>query len=463
MWLPALSSQDTPPRTDGRRTAAEQPSENCHSCCQNLRDFWKRKMRVEQTLADATEWIEGEGLHTGARCRCRILPAPEGSGIVFCRRDADMFQIPAHIDYAANTTRFTMLQKDGISVMTVEHLLCALYAMRVDNAVVEIEGEEVPDLDGAALAFYNLLRKTGVKKQCRVAEVLFPTTKIVVEEDEGRITVEPSGGFEVRYVLHYQEGIEAEVCFDGNWRRLVPARTFCLQNEVEQLRAAGYGKGAKEGAVLVLDGRNKEDNEEAAKHKIIDFVGDMTLLGREVRGRFICERSGHRHNRRLCRMLADGMKEQKRQDVITAEDVMRVLPHRYPFLMVDKVLYMEAGRRAVGVKNVTINEPYFPGHFPTRPVMPGVLQIEAMAQLAGVLLLRDVECHGKLPFLMSIDGVKFRRPVVPGDQLVLEAEVVKMRSRSGEVATRALVDGKVVSEARIKFVIVEQGGNDGTD
>ena len=157
------------------------------------------------------------------------------------------------------------------------------------------------------------------------------------------------------------------------------------------------------------------------------------------------------------------MKEQTAREAITVEEVMRVLPHRYPFLMVDRVLYMEPGRRAVGVKNVTINEPYFQGHFPTRPVMPGVLQIEAMAQLAGVLLLRDVECNGKLPFLMSIDGVKFRRPVVPGDQLVLEAEVVKVRSRSGEVATRALVDGKVVSEARIKFMIVEQEGSDGTD
>jgi len=420
-------------------------------------------MRVERTLADATEWIEGDGLHTGAHCRCRILPAPEGSGIVFCRRDADMFQIPAHIDYAADTSRFTMLQKDGVSVMTVEHLLCALYAVGVDNAVVEIEGEEVPDLDGAALGFYNLLRKAGVRKQCRAAKLFCPTTRTVVEGDGGRVTVEPSGRFEVRYVLRYEEGIEAEAFFDGDWERLVSARTFCLEGEVERLRAAGYGRGAKEGAVLVLNGRNGEQNKEAAKHKIVDLVGDMTLLGCEIRARFLCERSGHKHNRRLCRMLADRMKEQTAQDVITVEDVMRVLPHRYPFLMVDKVLYMEPGRRAVGVKNVTINEPYFQGHFPARPVMPGVLQIEAMAQLAGVLLLRDMECHGKLPFLMSVDGVKFRRPVVPGDQLVLEAEVVKVRSRSGEVATRALVDGKVVSEARIKFMIVEQEGNDGTD
>ena len=420
-------------------------------------------MRVERTLADATEWIEADGLHTGARCRCRVLPAPEGSGIVFRRRDADMFPIPAHIDYAADTNRFTMLQKDGVSVMTVEHLLCALYAVGVDNAVVEIDGEEVPNLDGAALGFYNLLQKVGIRKQCRVARLFYPTTRTVVEGDGGKITIEPSGRFEARYVLRYDEGIEAEAFFDGDWERLVSARTFCLAGEVERLRAAGYGKGAKEGAVLVLDGGNREQNKEAARHKIVDLVGDLTLLGCEVRARFLCERSGHKHNRRLCRMLADHMKEQTARDAITVEEVMRVLPHRYPFLMVDKVLYMEPGRQAVGVKNVTINEPYFQGHFPTRPVMPGVLQIEAMAQLAGVLLLRDVECNGKLPFLMSIDGVKFRRPVVPGDQLVLEAEVVKMRSRSGEVATRALVDGRVVSEARIKFMIVEQEGNDGTD
>lgn len=418
-------------------------------------------MRLERTVAEPTNWVSERGLHTGKVTRCRILPAPEGTGIVFRRVDAGGVEIPATIYAAAPTRRYTMLQKDGISVMTVEHILCAVRAAKIHNAIIEVDGEELPDLDGASLAFYNLLQSVGTKPQSRPAKVFYPTKKFVVEDEEGRIVLEPAGGFEIRYRLCYGDGLKAEITFKGVLDNTVlSARTFCFEEEVEELKAAGYGRGAKEGFVLILKGDGR-DKEEAAKHKIVDLIGDFVLLGCELRCRLFCERSGHKHNRRLCKMVADHMREGTEDAVIKVEEVMRVLPHRYPFLMVDKVLFVEPGRRAVGVKNVTINEPYFQGHFPGRPVMPGVLQVEAMAQLAGVLLLRDMERQGRLPFLMSIDGVKFRRPVVPGDQLLLEAEVVRVRGHSGEVATRALVDGKVASEARIKFIIVQQGDGNG--
>ena len=420
-------------------------------------------MRLERTLVRATGWVEERGLHTGEVSRCRVLPAPEGCGLIFRRVDSGGVEIPALIHYAKQTQRYTSLEREGVEVMTVEHILCALRAAQIDNAVIEVEGKEIPDLDGAALAFYNLLHKAGTKAQKRIARVFCPAKKFVVEEGEGRILLEPAGGFEVSYRLSYGERIKAEACFSGQWEGWLGARTFCLEDEIEELHRAGYGRGAKKGFVLVLRGDGGEDKEEAARHKVIDLIGDLALLGCELRARIFCERSGHAHNRRLCRMVAEHMEEGVRNEEIRVEEVMRALPHRYPFLMVDRVLFIEPGRRAVGLKNVTINEPYFQGHFPGRPVMPGVLQIEAMAQLAGVLLLRDMEKRGRLPFLMSIDGVKFRRPVVPGDQLVLEAEVVRVRGRSGEVATRALVDGKVVSEARIKFMVVEQEGGDAQD
>jgi len=416
--------------------------------------------------------VSGVGLHTGINCRMRILPADVDTGIVFVRVDVEgRPTVRASYKNVMEERRRTVLSEDGIKIQTVEHLMGALYGAGVTNAKVELDAEEVPDFGGSAAPLYQAILESGVVSQAKAANILRVGQGVRVEEKDVSITAEPSCRLEVVYNMKYDElqlelssnYIEGEDDFDS----IVASRTYCLKSEVELLREMGLGKGAKRENILVLgeDGIEKWRNEsEPAKHKILDFIGDMALSGARVIGRFVCNKSGHRLNRRMLVMVAEeSVKTKAESDIIEIEQIMEIIPHRFPFLMVDRVVKVDGSRFAVGVKNVTINEPYFQGHFPGRPVMPGVLQIEAMAQLAGVLLMREGSYKGKLPFLMGVDGVKFRRAVVPGDQLVLEAETVRVRGRSGEVKTRALVDGKVASEAVIRFMLVDKNRTPDTE
>ncbi len=414
-------------------------------------------MRLQRTLKTTVE-CEGVGIHTGEAVKMRITPAPAHAGIVFVRKDLDGEpRVPARCGNVVGTDRRTVIGARDARISTVEHLMAAFYVAGVDNAVVELWGPEVPDLDGACAGLYNLLRSAGTREQAAVARRFRVARAARVDDGDAWIEAEPADALEVVYELRYEkEGLAARVeCGPDDFARHAGSRTFCLEDEVETLLKAGYGRGARKDSVLVLGRKStRETVEEAAGHKILDFLGDLALVGGRVTGRFVCHRSGHAQNRRMAQMVSEESTPQEGAFEVT--DIMEVLPHRFPFLMVDRVLKMEGDERAVGVKNVTINEAHFVGHFPGQPVMPGVLQIEAMAQLAGVLLMRNMKTADKLPFLMSIDGVKFRRAVVPGDQLVLEAEVVRARGRSGEVRTRALVDGKVASQAVIRFMLVDR-------
>ncbi|MBN1419532.1 MAG: 3-hydroxyacyl-ACP dehydratase FabZ, partial [Planctomycetes bacterium] len=238
---------------------------------------------------------------------------------------------------------------------------------------------------------------------------------------------------------------------------IAPARTFILYDEIQSLQAAGLGRGATYQNTLVYREGTVIENElrfadEFARHKVLDLIGDISLAGRPIAGRIVACRSGHRLNVEFARRIASLLPESPTPWPV--ERIMGILPHRYPFLLIDRIVEVVPERRAVGVKNVTMNEGFFQGHFPGRPVMPGVLQIEAMAQLAGVLLLSDVSRANHIAYLMSLDRVKFRRPVVPGDRLMLRVEVTKLRARNGEVFTEALVDGQVVAEAEIRFMLI---------
>ncbi|MFH0877025.1 MAG: 3-hydroxyacyl-ACP dehydratase FabZ, partial [Candidatus Omnitrophota bacterium] len=296
-------------------------------------------------------------------------------------------------------------------------------------------------------------------------------------DEDSSIVVLPSSDFKISYTLCYNhpaigsQHLELKIGSEVFEKELASARTFCLQEEVGALTKSGMGKGANYENTLVIGPEGVIKNklrfkDEFVRHKILDLLGDLNLLGMPIRGHVIGIKSGHSLNMRLVQKIKDQMDQQmlvaiKSVDGVSADErfdatmIMKILPHRYPFLLVDRVLSVEEGKRAVGIKNVTINDQFFQGHFPGRPVMPGVLIIEAMAQVGGVLMLSPLENRGKLAFFMAANNVKFRKPVVPGDQLRIEVQVGKIRSKTGQVITRALVGEDVVAEAELMFALVE--------
>jgi len=286
----------------------------------------------------------------------------------------------------------------------------------------------------------------------------------------------PHPNFRISYTLDYDhpllktQYLNLEVTSETFEKEIASYRTFVLEEEVEELKKLGLGKGASFDNTLVVTEKGIVENilrkeDEFVRHKILDLIGDLYLLGAPIKGYVIAVKSGHALNIRLLHKIFEqkqryesaGVRSEyvsKQQELDIAE-IMKVLPHRYPFLLVDRVISLEEGKRAVGIKNVTINDNFFTGHFPDRPVMPGVLIIEAMAQVGGVLMLSQAKNFGKIAYFIAADNIKFRKPVLPGDQLVLEVEVIKVRSRTGQVHTQAKVDDKLVAEADLMFSLAE--------
>jgi UDP-3-O-[3-hydroxymyristoyl] N-acetylglucosamine deacetylase/3-hydroxyacyl-[acyl-carrier-protein] dehydratase len=378
--------------------------------------------------------------------------------------------------------RRTCIQDGRAEVYTCEHLLAALYALDIDNAVVEIDGEEVPGLDGAAGEFFRGLRDAGCVDSRMPRATYVVNQPIYVREGSASIVALPgSGKLTIEYHLDYpdlqrngnashvpgaKQIVGFEMSADNFERDIAPARTFVFQHEVEALRAAGLGKGANPQNTLVVGPDGPQENtlhwdDELARHKILDLIGDISNAGVDLDAHIIATRSGHGLNMALVkRILEEREREQEQGEVpsdtgLEIRDILKLLPHRYPFLMIDRVIELEGFQRAVAIKNVTINEPFFQGHWPEQPIMPGVLQLEAMAQLAGVLLLRKLENTGKLAVLWSIDKVKLRGAVVPGDQLRIEVETIRARPAVGHVRARCKVGGRLVAEAELKFTLVD--------
>jgi len=418
-----------------------------------------------------TATLEGIGVHTGAETRLTIRGTEPGTGVAFVRTDLDGApRVPASLDTVTAVERRTVLSANGAEVHTVEHLLAAVVALALDDLTVEITGPEPPILDGSFAPYLEALRSAGpVEQREALADEFIVRDAFSVTEGDATYLVGPSPRFQLSTTIEFPHPVIGrqslsvqvdEATFDAELAR---ARTFGFLEEVEVLRAKGLITAASTENAIVLDatgvvGTTLRWPDEFVRHKAGDVLGDLALVGGRIRAHVVATRPSHRGN------VAVGRAIRQRAmrgggPLMDVRQILDVMPHRYPFLLVDRILEIQEKKRIVGIKNVTINEPFFQGHFPGHPVMPGVLIIEAMAQAGGLLLMSLVppEDHGgKVVYFMSLDQVKFRRPVVPGDQLRFELEMLKFGGKTCRMKGVATVDGNVVAEAEMMAAVVDK-------
>lgn len=432
----------------------------------------------QHTLAKSAS-ISGSSLHTGGQVTLTLHPAPAGHGRKFRRKDLpDEPLVDPRIDNVKTVERATTIAEGNVKVHTVEHVLAALAGLGVDNAIIEMDANEPPIGDGSAQPYVELIKKAGIVDQGVPRAVYAVTEPVHIETKTGSLmTIVPDNTFRVsctqvgpdgRFTQFYSTEITPET-FEKD---IAPARTFVFYEDVKPLMDKGLIKGGSlENAVVVrgdsvLSKEPLRFKEEFARHKILDIVGDLSLFGRAIKGHVIAVKPGHGPNTDLARALAKQYAKTmalvpptvtpKGGDVLEVNEVMKLLPHRYPFLMVDRVVDFEGDNKCTGVKSVSINEPFFQGHFPGHPIMPGVLQLEAMAQVGSLLMLRDPGNAGKIGYFMSADSVKFRKPVVPGDTLFIQVEMTQRKKNVCKAIGRCSVNNEVVSEAEMMFGLVEK-------
>ncbi len=468
-------------------------------------------VKKQRSIKKAASYT-GVGLHTGKRSTITFKPAPENYGIVFTRTDLpDSVEVPALVDYvmqdnSIDSLRGTNLHKDGCTIYTVEHVLAAVAGLQIDNLRIELTAGEPPVGDGSAMPFVNVLLEAEILEQDA------PKNYLVVEEtlhfhnaNKGiDIVALPLDNFRITVMIDYKNpalGSQHSGLFSMEKEfitEFAPARTFCFLHEVEMLIEQGLIKGGSlDNAVVICDKELEDINmskireslkingkafvgengilnnrtlrfhNEPARHKLLDMLGDLYLVGAPIKGQILAARPGHQSNIEFARRLREYyLKQQltRKYQTVSQKGVVfdinaikRILPHRYPFLFVDRIVEFEAGKRIVGLKNVTGNEEFFQGHFPGHPIMPGVIIIEAMAQTGGIMLLNGEENpDNKLVYFMGMDKVRFRKPVYPGAQLIFECELLRRRATSCKMYGKALVDGEVVAEAELLAAIVDR-------
>ena len=421
----------------------------------------------QQTLA-GTATLEGSGIHTGKPTGLRFVPADPGTGVRFVRTDLDGSPaIPATVDHVRETDLGTTLAAGDAEAKTVEHVLAAVGSLRVDNVTIEMSGPEVPIMDGSFRPFMEALRAAGIVEQDAPARILTVGAPLTVDGPRGgHYVCAPADDYRVSATIEFDHPMVrrqfASFNVDGSFPAEVgPARTFGFLRDAEALHARGLALGASPDNAVILDEDGLVEgslrfDDEFVRHKIGDLVGDLTVLGGRLQGHIVAERPSHAGNIDLARAI---LAAQRRggEGVVDITKIMQYLPHRYPMLLVDRIIDFEVGKRIVGIKNVTINEPFFQGHYPGHPVMPGVLIIEAMAQVGGLLLMDAIEKpEDKVVYFMTMDKVKWRRPVTPGDQLVFELEMIQFRGHTCRMRGMAYVEGHLTAEAEMMARIVER-------
>lgn len=459
-------------------------------------------MEKQKTLAKSFS-LNGKGLHSGLDIHITFNPAPENHGYKIKRVDLDGApEIEALADYVTNTQRGTVLTKNGVQVGTIEHAMAALYAYQIDNCLIEVNAPEFPILDGSSKYYSEEIQKVGIVEQNAPKDYYIVKHKIeVVDEETGSsLIILPDNKFSVNVLISFDSPVLSNQYASLNDlaefpEEIAASRTFVFVREVETLLNNNLIKGGDlDNAIVIYDQPMPQDSlnkladtlniphknikelgyvnnkplvfpNEPARHKLIDVIGDLALIGKPIKGRIIATRPGHKINNQLARMIRKDIKMNEVQapiydpntpPVMDINRIRELLPHRYPFLLVDKIIEI-GGNYIVGVKNITTNEPYFPGHFPQEPVMPGVLQVEAMAQTGGLLVLNSVDEPEKYStYFMKIDGVKFRQKVVPGDTLILRLEMLApIRRGISTMKGYVFVGDKLVSEAEFMAQIVK--------
>ncbi|HBE95764.1 MAG TPA: 3-hydroxyacyl-[acyl-carrier-protein] dehydratase FabZ [Verrucomicrobiales bacterium] len=432
---------------------------------------------MEHTLA-AEATLEGTSLHTGEKVTLNLKPAPEGHGFKFRRVDLpDKPFIDADVSKVQTVERATTLAEGSVRVHTVEHVLSALVGMGVDNALIEMDANEPPIGDGSSAPYVELIKKAGVQEQSVPRQIWEIREPIHLEIGDGSlITIVPSKEFRVsvtnvgkdgRFVQYFSTVVNSEIYE----KEIAPARTFTFYEDIKPLLDKGLIKGGSlENAVVVRGDEimSKEpmrfDNE-FARHKALDLIGDLMLSGKKFNGHVIAVKPGHgpnteaakalQKNYAAMRAMVPPIKLPEAEAVLDIKDILKILPHRYPFLLIDRVTGFSSEMKCTAIKNLTMNEEFFQGHFPGHPVMPGVLQLEAMAQTASVLIMRMPDNQGKIGYFLSADAVKFRKPVVPGDTLFIDAEITKLRRNIGQAIATCSVNGEIVSSAELKFAVMD--------
>ncbi|MGM0380460.1 MAG: UDP-3-O-acyl-N-acetylglucosamine deacetylase [bacterium] len=436
-------------------------------------DYYRTRRTIEEEIE-----IEGIGIHTNSETTLKLKPAGTGENIKFIRTDLEENKVFwPRVENVKDIPRATVITNGEHDLYTIEHLMASLYGLGITDVVAEVDGPELPALNGSAGGYVQALRETGFKKLEGEREVYRVKEPLYVEDADQSIVLLPSTGLKISCTISFENDfigdqyLSTEIDADTFAEKIAPARTFGFKEEIEDLLDNNLARGGSLDNAIVLNedgdlvGDEPQFPDEFVRHKILDIIGDISLVGSFIAGHVVAIKNSHFLNVALAEKLdrrisyspqaIEQKSNQGGDEMLNIDEIKEIIPHRYPFLLIDRILSMDhENQKAVGLKNVTSNEEFFNGHFPGDPIMPGVLIIEAIAQLGAAWILSKAQNKGKNIYFMGVDNIKWRRPVRPGDQLIFEVEGKRLRKKSGMMEGQALVNGEVAAEGLFKFALV---------